>query len=80
MNKIYYKINELKKNYDHLESLYNDSFIQVQAYKNTVKTLELQKDWYHKTQIVITSNKYIKSMSFIPRFLTHLIVYCCKLV
>nr|GFB31935.1 xylulose kinase-1 [Tanacetum cinerariifolium] len=38
------KLPELKKNYDHLEKLYNDSFIQVQAYKNTVKTLELQKD------------------------------------
>nr|GEW96785.1 xylulose kinase-1 [Tanacetum cinerariifolium] len=38
-------------NYDHLEKLYNDSFIQVQAYKNTVKTLEHQKDWYHTTQL-----------------------------
>nr|GFC04085.1 hypothetical protein [Tanacetum cinerariifolium] len=37
-------LSELKKNYDHLEKLYNDSFIQVQAYKNTVNTLELQKD------------------------------------
>nr|GEY79170.1 hypothetical protein [Tanacetum cinerariifolium] len=32
---------ELKKNYDHLETIYNDSFIQIQSYKNTVKTLEL---------------------------------------
>nr|GEV97353.1 ribonuclease H-like domain-containing protein [Tanacetum cinerariifolium] len=47
------KLSELKKNYDHLEKLYNDSFIQVQAYKNTVKTLELQKDWYHKTQLAL---------------------------
>nr|GEZ81731.1 hypothetical protein [Tanacetum cinerariifolium] len=39
------QLSEPKKNYDHLEKLYNDSFIQVQAYKNTVKTLELQKDW-----------------------------------
>nr|GEX46511.1 ribonuclease H-like domain-containing protein [Tanacetum cinerariifolium] len=38
------KISELKKNCDHLEKLYNDSFIQVQAYKNTVKTLEPQKN------------------------------------
>nr|GEY72595.1 xylulose kinase-1 [Tanacetum cinerariifolium]GEY79541.1 xylulose kinase-1 [Tanacetum cinerariifolium] len=45
------QLSELKKNYGHLEKLYNDSFIQVQAYKNTVKTLELQKDWYHKTQL-----------------------------
>nr|GEY56483.1 hypothetical protein [Tanacetum cinerariifolium] len=47
------KLSELKKNYDHLEKIYNDSFIQVQAYKNTVKTLELQKDWYHKTQLAL---------------------------
>nr|GEV99497.1 hypothetical protein [Tanacetum cinerariifolium] len=38
------QLSELKKNYEHLEKLYNDSFIQVQSYKNTVKTLELQKD------------------------------------
>nr|GEW06788.1 hypothetical protein [Tanacetum cinerariifolium] len=47
---------ELKKNYEHLEKLYNDSFIQVQAYKNTVKTLELQKDYYHQTQLALEEN------------------------
>nr|GEX71756.1 hypothetical protein [Tanacetum cinerariifolium] len=47
------KLSDLKKNYKHLEKLYNDSFIQVQAYKNTVKTLELQKDWYHQTQLAL---------------------------
>nr|GEV18752.1 copia protein [Tanacetum cinerariifolium] len=47
------KLSKLNKNYDHLEKLYNDSFIQVQAYKNTIKTLELQKDWYHKTQLAL---------------------------
>nr|GEU64504.1 xylulose kinase-1 [Tanacetum cinerariifolium] len=55
------KISELKKNYDHLEKLYNDSFIQVQAYKNTVKTLELQKDWYHKTQLALEEKVRILS-------------------
>nr|GFA08198.1 hypothetical protein [Tanacetum cinerariifolium] len=52
---------ELKKNYDHLEKLYNDSFIQVQACKNTVKTLELQKDWYHKTQLALEEKVMILS-------------------
>nr|GEW19587.1 hypothetical protein [Tanacetum cinerariifolium] len=47
------KLSDLKKNYEHLEKLYNDSFIQVQAHKNTVKTLELQKDWYHQTQLTL---------------------------
>nr|GEZ70022.1 ribonuclease H-like domain-containing protein [Tanacetum cinerariifolium] len=47
------QLSKLKKNYEHLEKLYDDSFIQVQAYKNTVKTLELQKDWYHQTQLAL---------------------------
>nr|GEW83016.1 ribonuclease H-like domain-containing protein [Tanacetum cinerariifolium] len=47
------KLSELKKNYARLETMYNDSFIQVQAYRNTVKTLELQKDWYHKSQLAL---------------------------
>nr|GEY51255.1 ribonuclease H-like domain, reverse transcriptase, RNA-dependent DNA polymerase [Tanacetum cinerariifolium] len=55
------KLSELKKNYDYLEKLYNDSFIQVQAYKNTVKTLELQKDWYHKTHLALEENVRILS-------------------
>nr|GEU81192.1 hypothetical protein [Tanacetum cinerariifolium] len=55
------KLSELKKNYDHLEKLYNDSFTQVQAYKNTVKTLELQKDWYHKTQLALEEKVRILS-------------------
>nr|GEZ89125.1 hypothetical protein [Tanacetum cinerariifolium] len=55
------KLSKLKKNYDHHEKLYNDSFIQVQAYKNIVKTLELQKDWYHKTQLAL--EKKVKILS-----------------
>nr|GEW46763.1 hypothetical protein [Tanacetum cinerariifolium] len=55
------KLSELKKNYDHLENIYNDSFIQVQAYKNIVKTLELQKDWYHKTQLALEEKNKILS-------------------
>nr|GEV72072.1 ribonuclease H-like domain-containing protein [Tanacetum cinerariifolium] len=39
----------------------NDSFIQVQAYKNTVKTLELQKDRYHKTQLALEEKVRILS-------------------
>nr|GEY77671.1 ribonuclease H-like domain, reverse transcriptase, RNA-dependent DNA polymerase [Tanacetum cinerariifolium] len=55
------KLSELKKNYNHLEKLYNDSFIQVQAYKNTVNTLELQKDWYHRTQLALEEKVRILS-------------------
>nr|GEY46282.1 ribonuclease H-like domain-containing protein [Tanacetum cinerariifolium] len=47
--------------YEHLEKLYNDSFIQVQAHKNTVKTLECQKDWYHQTQLALEENVRILS-------------------
>nr|GEW42829.1 ribonuclease H-like domain-containing protein [Tanacetum cinerariifolium] len=47
------KLSDLKKNYEPLEKLYNDYFIQVQAYKNIVKTLEHQKDWYHTTQLAL---------------------------
>nr|GEX39850.1 hypothetical protein [Tanacetum cinerariifolium] len=55
------KLSDLKKNYEHLEKLYNDSFIQVQAHKNTVKTLELQKDWYHQTQLALEEKVRILS-------------------
>nr|GEU48374.1 copia protein [Tanacetum cinerariifolium] len=55
------QLSELKKKYDHLEKLYNDSFIQVQAYTNIVNTLELQKDWYHKTQLALEEKLRILS-------------------
>nr|GEW78637.1 ribonuclease H-like domain-containing protein [Tanacetum cinerariifolium] len=55
------ELSDLKKNYEHLEKLYNDSFIQVQAHKNTVKTLELQKDWYHQTQLALEEKVRILS-------------------
>nr|GEY05461.1 hypothetical protein [Tanacetum cinerariifolium] len=55
------KLFELEQNYDHLEKLYNDSFIQVQAYKNTVKTLEHQKDWYHTTELALEEKVRILS-------------------
>nr|GEW74782.1 retrovirus-related Pol polyprotein from transposon TNT 1-94 [Tanacetum cinerariifolium] len=55
------KLSDLKKNYEHLEKLYNDSCIQVQAHKNTVKTLELQKDWYHRTQLALEEKVRILS-------------------
>nr|GEW46369.1 hypothetical protein [Tanacetum cinerariifolium] len=55
------KLSDLKKNYEHLEKLYNDSFIQVQEHKNTVKTLELQKDWYHQTQLALEEKVRILS-------------------
>nr|GEX59697.1 xylulose kinase-1 [Tanacetum cinerariifolium] len=55
------KLSNLKKNYEHLEKLYNDSFIQVQAHKNIVKTLESQKDWYHQTQLALKEKVKILS-------------------
>nr|GEZ20485.1 ribonuclease H-like domain-containing protein [Tanacetum cinerariifolium] len=55
------QLSELKKNYEHLKKLYNDSFIQVQAHKNKVKTLELQKDWYHQTQLALEEKVRILS-------------------
>ncbi|GJT81947.1 putative ribonuclease H-like domain-containing protein [Tanacetum coccineum] len=47
------KLNDLTNMYNNLDRLYNDCYIKVQAYQNAVKTLESQKDWYHKTQIAL---------------------------
>ncbi|GJT74766.1 putative ribonuclease H-like domain-containing protein, partial [Tanacetum coccineum] len=47
------KINDLNHMYNNLDRLYNDCYIKVQAYQHVVKTLESQKDWYHKTQIAL---------------------------
>ncbi|GJU47533.1 putative ribonuclease H-like domain-containing protein [Tanacetum coccineum] len=47
------KINDLNNMYNNLDRLYNDCYIKVQAYQNAVKTLESQKDWYHKTQMAL---------------------------
>nr|GEY77746.1 retrovirus-related Pol polyprotein from transposon TNT 1-94 [Tanacetum cinerariifolium] len=55
------QLSELKKHYDHVEKLYNDSFIQAQAYKNTAKTLKHQKDWYHRTQLALEEKVRILS-------------------
>nr|GEY84770.1 hypothetical protein [Tanacetum cinerariifolium] len=55
------KLSNLKQNYEHLENLYNDFFIQVQTHKNTVQTLELQKDWYHQTQLALEEKVRILS-------------------
>nr|GFB32261.1 ribonuclease H-like domain-containing protein [Tanacetum cinerariifolium] len=59
-----YKLSDLKQNYEHLEKLYNDDFIQVQAHKNTVKTLELQKDWILSANLENTTNalKYSETL------------------
>ncbi|GJZ29088.1 ribonuclease H-like domain-containing protein [Tanacetum coccineum] len=47
------KINDLNHMYNNLDRLYNDCYIKVQAYQHAVKTLESQKEWYHKTQIAL---------------------------
>nr|GEW85773.1 hypothetical protein [Tanacetum cinerariifolium] len=72
------KLSELKKNYDHLEKLYNNSFIQVQAYKNTVKTLELQKDWYHKTQLALEEKAKIENKEWEVKLTESLARIHCK--
>ncbi|GJV01625.1 hypothetical protein Tco_1335194 [Tanacetum coccineum] len=45
------KYAELKKEFDDLEVQYKEYYIQVQAYKNTLKTLEQQKAWYQSNQL-----------------------------
>ncbi|GJU70275.1 hypothetical protein Tco_1256534 [Tanacetum coccineum] len=39
------------KEFDDLEVQYKEYYIQVQAYKNTLKTLEQQKAWYQSNQL-----------------------------
>ncbi|GJS08851.1 putative ribonuclease H-like domain-containing protein [Tanacetum coccineum] len=38
---------ELKKEFDNVEAQYKECYIQVQAYKSTLQTLEQQKGWEH---------------------------------
>ncbi|GJR09514.1 putative ribonuclease H-like domain-containing protein [Tanacetum coccineum] len=47
------KLKDLNNMYNNLDRLYNDCYIKVQAYQHAVKTLESQKDWYHKTQMAL---------------------------
>ncbi|GKA50924.1 putative ribonuclease H-like domain-containing protein [Tanacetum coccineum] len=44
---------ELKKEFDNLEVQYKESYIQVQAYKSTLQTLEQQKGWYQSNQLAL---------------------------
>ncbi|GJZ87642.1 hypothetical protein Tco_0659252 [Tanacetum coccineum] len=48
-----HKYAELKKDFDNLEVQYKDCYIQVQAYKNTLQTLEQQKVWYQSNQLAL---------------------------
>ncbi|GJY31474.1 putative ribonuclease H-like domain-containing protein, partial [Tanacetum coccineum] len=48
-----HKYAELKKDFDTLEVQYKDCYIQVQAYKNTLQTLEQQKAWYQSNQLAL---------------------------
>ena len=45
------KYNELKEAYDELKPKYNDCYVEVQTYKNSLKTLEKQKVWFQKNQL-----------------------------
>lgn len=42
---------ELKKEFDDTETQYKEYYIQLQAYKGALKTLEQQKVWYQKNQL-----------------------------
>ncbi|GKB93137.1 putative ribonuclease H-like domain-containing protein, partial [Tanacetum coccineum] len=44
---------ELKKEFDNVEAQYKESYIQVQAYKSTLQTLEQQKGWYQSNQLAL---------------------------
>ncbi|GJZ73172.1 ribonuclease H-like domain-containing protein [Tanacetum coccineum] len=57
-----YKYAELKKDYDNLQVQYKDCYIQVQAYKSTLQTLEQQKGWYQlKLEQLETQDKLEES-------------------
>nr|GEV50297.1 putative ribonuclease H-like domain-containing protein [Tanacetum cinerariifolium] len=47
------KYNELKKQYNELNEQNSESFIQVQAYKNSLKTLEKQKRVLQRNQLTV---------------------------
>ncbi|GJR42909.1 putative ribonuclease H-like domain-containing protein [Tanacetum coccineum] len=44
---------ELKKEFDNVEVQYKECYIQVQAYKSTLQTLEQQKGWYQSNQLAL---------------------------
>ncbi|GJU55450.1 putative ribonuclease H-like domain-containing protein [Tanacetum coccineum] len=44
---------ELKKEFDNVEDQYKECYIQVQAYKSTLQTLEQQKGWYQSNQLAL---------------------------
>ena len=46
-----FKYKTLKEAYDDMKPKYNTSFIEAQAYKEAVKTLEQQKVWFQQNQL-----------------------------
>ncbi|GJR70712.1 ribonuclease H-like domain-containing protein [Tanacetum coccineum] len=48
-----HKYAELKKEFDNVEAQYKECYIQVQAYKSTLQTLEQQKGWYQSNQLAL---------------------------
>ncbi|GJV66329.1 putative ribonuclease H-like domain-containing protein, partial [Tanacetum coccineum] len=44
---------ELKKEFDNVEAQYKECYIQVQAYKSILQTLEQQKGWYQSNQLAL---------------------------
>ncbi|GJV56175.1 retrovirus-related pol polyprotein from transposon TNT 1-94 [Tanacetum coccineum] len=55
---------ELKKEFDNLEVQYKESYIQVQAYKSSLQTLEQQKGWYQSNQLALEERIRILTADF----------------
>ncbi|GJY50808.1 hypothetical protein Tco_0441655 [Tanacetum coccineum] len=64
----HHKYAELKKEFDDLEVQYKEYYIQVQAYKNTLKTLEQQKAWYQSNQLTYEEKVKTKLDNTLARF------------
>ena len=48
---LYKKYDALKESYDEIEPKYKECYIQAQAYKEAVRTLEQQKVWFQQNQV-----------------------------
>ncbi|GJT07633.1 putative ribonuclease H-like domain-containing protein [Tanacetum coccineum] len=72
-----HKYAELKKDFDNLEVQYKDYYIQVQAYKNSLQTLEQQKTWYQSNQLALEER--IRILTTDLENTTNMLKYTAKL-
>ncbi|GJX04684.1 ribonuclease H-like domain-containing protein [Tanacetum coccineum] len=68
---------ELKKEFDNLEVQYKECYIQVQAYKSTLQTLEQQKGWYQSNQLALEERIRILTANLVNT--TNMLKYTEKL-